>query len=98
MDATGDNPWALLLHCAEKSGSTRYLSSFVLSRKSTLLPNVISFLRDKLPRYDIDLQYMFKMKQKDCSAEHIPLFYQAIRDMLKPRAVSKHPLKHPEHQ
>lgn len=98
MDASGDNPWSLLLHCAEKSGSTRYLSSFVLSRKSTQSPNVISFLRDKLPRYDIDLQFMYPMDQHDCSAEHIPLFYQAIKNQLKPRVASKHPLKHPEHQ
>lgn len=98
MDVSGPNPWSLLLHCAEKSGSTRYLSSFVLSRQSTLSAQVISFLRDKLPRYDIDLQYMFKMDQTDCSAEHLPLFYQAIKNMLKQRVVSKHPLKHPDHQ
>lgn len=43
--------WALLMHCAEKSKSPRYLSSFIMSRERTLGPNVISYLREKLPRY-----------------------------------------------
>ncbi|XP_063243649.1 uncharacterized protein LOC134542954 [Bacillus rossius redtenbacheri] len=58
--------WALLLHCAEKSGSPRYLSSFVMSRRPEAEPNVVSYLRDKLPRYDVDLEYVFAMRQDGC--------------------------------
>ncbi|XP_011340397.2 lopap isoform X1 [Ooceraea biroi] len=43
--------WALLMHCAEKSKSPRYLSSFIMSREASLGANVISYLREKLPRY-----------------------------------------------
>jgi hypothetical protein len=43
--------WALLMHCAEKSKSPRYLSSFIMSREANLGGNVISYLREKLPRY-----------------------------------------------
>ncbi|KPJ02409.1 hypothetical protein RR46_08206 [Papilio xuthus] len=42
--------WALLLHCAEQREGARYLSAFVLSRKTTLPKNVMAYLRDKLPR------------------------------------------------
>jgi len=59
--------WALLLHCAEKSKSPRYLSSLVMSRQPILAPNVVTYLREKLPRYDIDLAYMFPMSQTNCS-------------------------------
>lgn len=59
--------WALLLHCAEKSKSPRYLSSFVMSRQPILARNVVTYLREKLPRYDIDLAYMFPMSQTNCS-------------------------------
>ncbi|XP_015114540.1 uncharacterized protein LOC107039446 isoform X1 [Diachasma alloeum] len=65
--ATDYNSWALLMHCAEKNKSPRYLSSFIMSRKRRLGQNVISYLREKLPRYDIDLEYMFPMEQKDCN-------------------------------
>ncbi|KAL0134086.1 hypothetical protein PUN28_001156 [Cardiocondyla obscurior] len=43
--------WALLMHCAEKSKSPRYLSSFIMSREASLGANVISYLREKLPKY-----------------------------------------------
>lgn len=43
--------WALLMHCAEKSKSPRYLSSFIMSREESLGVNVISYLREKLPKY-----------------------------------------------
>jgi hypothetical protein len=59
--------WALLLHCAEKSKSPRYLSSFIMSRQPILAANVVTYLREKLPRYDIDLAYMFPMTQTNCS-------------------------------
>lgn len=58
--------WALLLHCAEQTGSLRYLSSFILSRTPGLPANVQAYLRDKLTRYAIDLDYMFPMSQDDC--------------------------------
>lgn len=67
-----------------------------MSRKSTLPVNVIAFLRDKLPRYDVDLQYLFDMDQHDCSMSHVPQFYQAIKNMKHPHA-TKHPMKHPQH-
>lgn len=59
--------WALLLHCAEQTGSLRYLSSFILSRTKDLPHNVQAYLRDKLTRYAIDLDFMFPMSQDDCS-------------------------------
>lgn len=37
--------WALIMHCAEKPKSNRYLSALMLSRTPTVGPNVISFLR-----------------------------------------------------
>jgi hypothetical protein len=60
--------WALLMHCAEKKKDSRYLSALLLSRKDTLGSNVKAFLREKLPVYQIDLDYMFEVKQgsDDC--------------------------------
>ncbi|KAL0274738.1 UNVERIFIED_CONTAM: hypothetical protein PYX00_002790 [Menopon gallinae] len=63
------NSFGLLLHCAEKSGTERYLSSLVLSREQTLKRNIINYLREKLPRYGVDLEYMFPISQKDCDLE-----------------------------
>ncbi|XP_014217063.1 apolipoprotein D [Copidosoma floridanum] len=60
--------WALLMHCAEKDKSLRYLSSFIMSRESELPNNVVTYLREKLPRYDIDLDYMFPMDQANCTS------------------------------
>lgn len=37
--------WGLIMHCAEKSRSSRYLSAFILSREAALGTNVINFLR-----------------------------------------------------
>nr|CAD7410213.1 unnamed protein product [Timema poppensis] len=80
--------WALLLHCAEKSGSPRYLSSFIMSRRPDVAPNVVSYLREKLPRYDIDLDYMFPMSQENCSGG-------GGRPGFDPRILTnvKHPMK-----
>ncbi|XP_058791158.1 apolipoprotein D [Phymastichus coffea] len=58
--------WALLMHCAEKAKSPRYLSSLIMSRQPSLPNNVVNYLREKLPRYGIDLEYMFPMHQTDC--------------------------------
>ncbi len=96
MDVNGDKSWVLLLHCAEKTGSARYLSSFILSRQSTLPVNVISFLREKLPRYDVDLLYSFRMQQKDCATMPAPLYYQTIKNVAK--SPPKNPLQHPDHR
>lgn len=60
--------WALLLHCAEKDKEPRYLSSFIMSRSPDLGQNVVTYLREKLPRYDIDLEFMFPMSQENCTA------------------------------
>lgn len=42
--------WSLLLHCAEKPKSPRYLTSLIMSKSPSLADNVINFLRDKLPK------------------------------------------------
>ncbi|XP_072378090.1 apolipoprotein D isoform X1 [Diabrotica undecimpunctata] len=85
--------WALLLHCAEKSKVPRYLSSFIMSREPNLGKNVISYLRDKLPRYDIDLSYMFDMQQSDCNStiSDIPPSLLVNRPVV---ATRRHPMKH----
>ncbi|XP_061704933.1 uncharacterized protein LOC133516168 [Cydia pomonella] len=58
--------WSLLLHCAEPKDKARYLSAFILSRKTTLPKNVMAYLRDKLPRYDVDMNYVFAIPHDDC--------------------------------
>lgn len=58
--------WALIMHCAEKKRSSRYLSALMLSRTPTLGHNVKVFLREKLPQYNIDLDYMFDVYHDDC--------------------------------
>ncbi|KAJ8977162.1 hypothetical protein NQ317_003102 [Molorchus minor] len=85
--------WALLLHCAEKSKVPRYLSSFIMSRESKLGINVISYLKEKLPRYDIDLSYMFDMKQDYCNSTDVDLPPGVILN--RPEVANrKHPMKH----
>lgn len=59
------------MHCAEKSKSPRYLSALMLSRKPNLQNNVVNFLREKLPRYDIDISFMFEMDQANCTVDKI---------------------------
>ncbi|EDV91823.1 GH24390 [Drosophila grimshawi] len=61
--------WGLIMHCAEKKKHSRYLSALLLSREQTLGDNVITFLREKLPRYCIDLSFMFPINQTSC--EHL---------------------------
>lgn len=58
--------WALIMHCAEKTKSNRYLSALMLSRNPSVAPNVISFLKEKLPQYDIDISFMFPIDQNNC--------------------------------
>lgn len=65
-----------------------------MSRKQTVGKNVISYLRDKLPRYDIDLSYMFDMPQIDCDSTAVgdippPLLLNRI-----PPTSRRHPMKH----
>lgn len=59
--------WALLMHCAEKSKSPRYLSSFIMSREISVGVNVISYLKEKLLRYDVNMEYLFPMEQNNCT-------------------------------
>lgn len=56
------------MHCAEKKRSSRYLSALMLSRTKTLGHNVKAFLREKLPQYNIDLEFMFDVDhdEKNC--------------------------------
>ncbi|XP_066591335.1 apolipoprotein D [Prorops nasuta] len=89
--------WALLMHCAEKAKSPRYLSSFIMSRESSLASNVISYLREKLPRYDIDLEYMFPMEQTQCNKTELSEMDSIIPPLLITKkneyASRRHPLK-----
>ncbi|CAH0553281.1 unnamed protein product [Brassicogethes aeneus] len=85
--------WSLLLHCAEKSKVPRYLSSFIMSREPVLGRNVISYLKDKLPRYDIDLHYMFEMNQVDCSVVDEVIPPSVLVNRL-PVSTRRHPMKH----
>ncbi|XP_035792998.1 uncharacterized protein LOC118467056 isoform X1 [Anopheles albimanus] len=71
--------WALLMHCAEKTKSQKYLSALMLSREPTLPINVKSFLREKLPRYDIDLEQMFPIQQGNCTGVGDPAHYYGYR-------------------
>lgn len=58
--------WALVMHCAEKKKYPRYLSALMMSRSRTLGYNVKVFLREKLPKYNIDLDFMFEVRQDVC--------------------------------
>lgn len=86
--------WALLLHCAEKTNVTRYLSSFIMSRKPTLGDNEKAYLRDKLPRYDIDLTYLFDMSQNDCNSTVSDLIPPPIIGIRREPSSRRHPMKH----
>ncbi|XP_072949994.1 apolipoprotein D [Epargyreus clarus] len=70
--------WALLLHCAEQREGARYLSAFVLSRNTVLPKNVMAYLRDKLPRYDVDIKYVFPIPHDDCSSKPARADYSPI--------------------
>lgn len=54
------------MHCAEKKKSQRYLSALMMSRTPMLGHNVKVFLREKLPKYNIDLNFMFDVRHDDC--------------------------------
>lgn len=58
--------WALLMHCAEKNRHSRYLSALMMSRTPTVGHNVKAFLREKLPKYDIDLDFFFEVRHDNC--------------------------------
>ncbi|XP_076682463.1 lipocalin/cytosolic fatty acid-binding protein Karl [Andrena cerasifolii] len=88
--------WALLMHCAEQSNTPRYLSSFIMSREPSLGANVISYLREKLPRYDIDLEYMFPMVQSQCNkteGSEMDPFIPPVVLSRRNYAARNHPLK-----
>ncbi|KAL3280261.1 hypothetical protein HHI36_017756 [Cryptolaemus montrouzieri] len=86
--------WALLLHCAEKKKVTRYLSSFIMSRKPTLGANEKAYLKDKLPRYDIDLSYLFEMSQNDCNVTTNDFIPPSLLSNRKNPSSRRHPMKH----
>lgn len=65
IDTDYDN-WALLMHCAEKKKHSRYLSALMMSREPSLGHNVKAFLREKLPKYNIDLDFFFEVHQDGC--------------------------------
>ncbi|XP_002067249.3 uncharacterized protein LOC6644630 [Drosophila willistoni] len=72
--------WALIMHCAEKEKHPRYLSALLLSRQPTLGENYITYLREKLIPYHIDLSFMFPINQSSCdhlmeSSNDDPLAY-----------------------
>lgn len=46
--------WALVMHCAEKPKSNRYLSALMLSRTPTVGINVINFLRFEMIHPNLD--------------------------------------------
>jgi apolipoprotein D and lipocalin family protein len=58
--------WALMMNCAEKKKHPRYLSAVLMSRTKSLGHNVKVFLREKLPKYNIDLDFMFPVDQDQC--------------------------------
>lgn len=65
-----------------------------MSRQPLLGINVISYLRDKLPRYDIDLTYMFDMTQNECDVPQtgIDIPPSVLVNRLPP-GLRRHPLK-----
>ncbi|XP_077285318.1 lipocalin/cytosolic fatty acid-binding protein Karl [Arctopsyche grandis] len=92
--------WTLLMHCAEKEKEPRYLSAFIMSRNATIGNNVVSYLRDKLPKYDIDLNFMFEMSQNECEQTQLdknlpPLVGLAEEAYQRKKSPSKrrHPMK-----
>lgn len=89
--------WALLLHCAEKPSSPRYLSSILLSRNKTVPVNVRSYVHDKLLKYGVQPEYTFPMVQNDCSPAVYPLYY-ADGNANKKTANNKHPMLHNNNQ
>lgn len=58
--------WALMMNCAEKKKNPRYLSALLMSRRRSLGHNVKVYLREKLPKYNIDLDFMFAVEQDKC--------------------------------
>lgn len=64
---TDYSSWALMMNCAEKKKNPRYLSALMMSRTRTLGHNVKVYLREKLPRYNIDLDFMFAVDQDECN-------------------------------
>lgn len=58
--------WALMMHCAEKKKHQRYLSALMLSRSESIGYNVKVFLREKLPKYNIDIDFFFDVRHDKC--------------------------------
>ncbi|XP_051173578.1 lopap [Leptopilina boulardi] len=87
--------WALLMHCAEKSKSPRYLSSFIMSREVSVGVNVISYLKEKLLRYDVNMEYLFPMEQNNCTTieTQADLMVPPMEPTRQKIGIRKHPLK-----
>ncbi|KAG8237146.1 hypothetical protein J437_LFUL011194 [Ladona fulva] len=47
----------------------RFISAFILSRQSELAPGALAYLRDKLPPFGVDLEYVSNVEQKGCVGE-----------------------------
>lgn len=66
-----------------------------MSREETIGKNVVSYLRDKLPRYDVDLSFMFDMPQNDCNSTTLPTdLPPAVLAGRIPPSSRRHPMKH----
>ncbi|XP_050429089.1 uncharacterized protein LOC126838597 [Adelges cooleyi] len=86
--------WAVLLHCAEKPSSPRYLSTILLSRDKAVPVNVRSYVRGKLPKYGVQLEYTFPMVQDDCSPAVNPLYYGTPNNKTSAAKKVKNPMSH----
>lgn len=66
-----------------------------MSRQETIGINVVSYLRDKLPKYDVDLAFMFDMPQNDCDSTVVPTdLPPAVIVGRIPPNLRRHPMKH----
>lgn len=77
------------MHCAEKKKNTRYLSALIMSRVPTLGLNVKAFLREKLPQYNIDLDYMFEVNQENCDQMKTHFMEDYYENVLKNKGDEK---------
>lgn len=68
------------MHCAEKKKYSRYLSALMMSRTKALGSNVKAFLREKLPKYKIDLDFFFDIRHDDCGGGIVNMrdYYETV--------------------
>lgn len=65
--------WLLLLHCAEKENKPRYLFGFIMSRSSAINITIVSYLKEKLGKYNIDLENVYDINQNVSICQHLTL-------------------------